>query len=75
MEWIQSGKTSDKGFGLMIRNRIPLRTLKFDSGIGILLGEGGSVVSTKKGVAAEESVGDDGCAERMNLCSFVRVEK
>jgi len=29
-----------------------------------LLGEGGRVVSMKMGVAIEENVGDDGCAEK-----------
>ena len=61
--WIQSSKTSDKGFSL-IGNRVPVRTLEFDFRVRVLLGQGGGVVGAKRGVAAEENVGDDGCAER-----------
>ena len=43
----------------MFGNGFPVRTLKFDFGIGGLLGEGGGVVGTERGVATEESVGDD----------------
>jgi len=63
MERIDSGETSNEGFGLF-GNRVPVRTLKFDFGIGGLLDEGSGVVSTKRGVSAEEDVGDDGYAER-----------
>ena len=63
MERIDSGETSNEGFGLF-GNRVPVRTLKFNFGISDLLGEGSGVVSSKRGVAAEEDVGDDGCAER-----------
>jgi len=62
MERIDSGETADERFGLF-GNRVPVRTLKFNFEIGGLLGEGGGVVSMKRGVAAEEDVGDDGCAE------------
>ena len=63
MEWIDSGKTSDEEFSLF-GNRVPVHTLEFDSGISDLLGEGNGVVGTKRGVAAEENIGDDGCVER-----------
>jgi len=63
MEWIEGGETSDKGLG-MIRNGIPVRTLRLNSGVDIMLGEGSGVVGMKRGIAAEESVGDDVCAER-----------
>jgi len=54
----------------MIRNGVPVPTLKFDFKVGIMLGKGGGVVCMKRGVAAEESVDDDGCADRiMSLCS------
>ena len=62
MERVDSSETSDEGFGLF-GNGVPVRTLKFDFGIGGLLGEGGGV-GTERGVATEENVGDDGCAER-----------
>ena len=52
MERIDSGETADERFGLF-GNRVPVRTLKFDFGVGSLLGEGGGVVSTERGVAAE----------------------
>ena len=48
MERVDSGETSDERFGLF-RNRVPVRTLKFDFGVGSLLGEGGGVVGTKRG--------------------------
>jgi len=32
--------------------------------VGILLGKGGSVVSTKREITAKANVGDDGCVER-----------
>ena len=63
MEPIESGKTSDKGLGL-IKNRVPIRTLKFDFWASILLGKGGGVVGTIRGVSTEENISDDGCAER-----------
>jgi len=48
MEQMDSGETSDEGFGLF-GNRVPVRTLKFYFGIGGLLGEGGGIVGTKRG--------------------------
>jgi len=63
MKRVDSSETSDEGFGLF-GNGVPIRTLKFDFGIGGLLGEGGGVVGTERGVATEENIGDDGCAER-----------
>ena len=39
----------------LIEDRVPVRTLEFDFGVG-----DGRVVCTKEGVAAEEHVGDDG---------------
>jgi len=71
MEWIDDG---DKGLG-MIRNGIPVRTLKLNFGVDIMLGEGGGIVGMKRGVAAEESVDDDVCAERvMSSCLCMRME-
>ena len=54
VELIESGETLDEGFGL-IRNRVPVQTLEFNFGVGE-----GRVVRTKRCVAAEEHVGDDG---------------
>jgi len=48
----------------MIRNGIPVRTLKLNFGIDIMLGGGGGIVSMKRGVAAEENIDDNVCAER-----------
>jgi len=59
VEWIESGETPDKGFGV-IKNRVSVRTLEFDFGIRVLLGEGRRVVRAKRGVAAKEHVGDGG---------------
>ena len=59
VERIESGETPNEGFGV-IGNRVPVRTLEFDLGVGVLLGEGGRVVCTKGRVTAEEHVGDDG---------------
>ena len=59
MERIDSGETPDEGFGL-IGDWVPVRTLEFDFGIRVLLGEDGHVVCAKWGLAAEEHVGDDG---------------
>ena len=68
VEWTKGSETSNKGFGL-IRYWVPMRTLKFDFGIGVLLGMGAGVIGTKRVVAAEESVGDHGCTGRlMSLC-------
>jgi len=53
----------EKEFGL-IGNRVSVRTLKFNFGVGVLLGEGGGVVGTKREVAKEDNVGDDGCTTR-----------
>jgi len=61
MEVIENDKTLDKGFGL-VRDKVPVRTLKFDFGVGILLGKGRSVVGTKRGAATEEN--EDVHAER-----------
>ena len=63
MKRVDSSETSDEAFGLF-GNGVPVRTLKFNFGIGGLLREGGSVVGTERGVATEENVGDDGYAER-----------
>jgi len=52
MEQIDSGETADERFSLF-GNRVPVRTLKFNFGIGVSLGEGGGVVCTERGVAAE----------------------
>ena len=38
MERIKSGETPDKGFGV-IGDPVPVRTLEFDFGIMVLLGE------------------------------------
>ena len=38
-------------------------TLKFHFGVG-MLSEGSGVVGTKREIAAEASIGSDGCAER-----------
>ena len=46
MEVIKNDDTSDKGFGL-VRDKIPVRTLKFGFRVSILLGEGGRVVGTR----------------------------
>jgi len=72
MEWIDSGKSLDEGFSL-IGNRVPVRTLEFDSGVSNSLGEGCCVVGTKRGVAAEANVGDDSCTERAMSLYFVCV--
>ena len=70
MEWIEGGETSDKGLG-MIRNRIQVRTLKLGFGVDIMLGKCSGVVGMNRGVATEESVSDDVCADRiMSLCSI-----
>jgi len=53
----------DKGLG-MIRNRIPVQTLKVDFRVDIMLGKARGVIGMKRGIAAEKSVGNDGCAER-----------
>ena len=63
IEWIEGGKMSDKGLG-MIKNGIPVWTFKLDFRVDIMLGEGIGVVGTKGEIAAEESVGDDGRAQR-----------
>ena len=48
----------------MIKNRVLIRTLKFDFWASVLLGKGGGVVGTIRGVSIEENISDDGCAER-----------
>ena len=48
MEQIESGETPNEGSSL-IGNRVPVRTLEFDFGIGVLLGEGDRVVCMKGG--------------------------
>ena len=63
MEVIKNDDTSDKGFGL-VRDKVPVRTLKFGFRVGILLGEGGGVVGTRRGIATGENAGDDGRAHR-----------
>jgi len=60
---VDSSKTSDEGFGLF-RNRVPAWTLKFNFGIGSLLGEGGGIASIERRVATKENVSDNGCTER-----------
>jgi len=70
MEWIERGEMSDKGLDL-IRNRGPVRTLKFNFGVDVLLGKGDGIVATKRGMVAEESVGDDYCTMSVffvNVC-------
>lgn len=52
---------SDEGPDLT-GNQVPMRTLKFNFGTGILLGEGDGVVSMKRGLVAEENVGDNSSA-------------
>jgi len=47
MEWIEGGETSDKGLG-MIRNGIPVRTLKLGFGVDIMLGKCSGVVGNEK---------------------------
>jgi len=48
MEQIESGETPDKG--LLVGNRAPERTLKFDFGVGIFLGEDDGIANTRRGV-------------------------
>ena len=65
---MEGSERSDIRLGL-IRNRVPIRTLKFNFGIGVLLGVGRGAVGTKRGLAAEENVGNHGCTGRaMSLC-------
>jgi len=47
MEWIEGGETLDKEFDLA-RNRVPVRTLKFNFGVNILLGNGSGIFDTKR---------------------------
>ena len=63
VEHVERGEMSDKGLG-MIRNGIPVQTLKVDFWVDIMLGEGSGVVGMKRGVAAAKSIGDDVHAER-----------
>jgi len=49
MQQIESDEISDTGLGL-IRNGVPERTLKFDFGESIFLGEDDGVVNTRRGV-------------------------
>jgi len=49
------GRWSGPRAASLIGNRVPVRTLEFDFGVG-----DGRVVRMKGGVAAEEHVGDDG---------------
>jgi len=53
----------NKGLGI-IRNRIPVQTLKVDFGVNIMLGKASGVISIKRGIAAKESIGNDSSAER-----------
>jgi len=48
MKRVDSSETSDEGFSLF-GNGVPVWTLKFDFGIGGLLGKGGGVVDTERG--------------------------
>lgn len=49
-QWSRSrAETSDRGLGL-VGNRVPERTLEFDFGVGILLGEDDDVVNTRREV-------------------------
>jgi len=65
---MEGSEKSDKRLGL-IRNRVPIRALKFDFEIGVLLGVGRGVVGRKRELATEENVGDHGCTGRaMSLC-------
>jgi len=47
MERIEGSKTLDKEFDFA-RNMVPVRTLKFNFGVSILLGEGSGIVETKR---------------------------
>jgi len=49
MQQIESDEISDTGLGL-IGNGVPERTLKFDFGESIFLGEDDDVVNTRRGV-------------------------
>ena len=70
MEQVESGEMLDKELG-MIRNRIQVRTLKLGFGVDIMPGKCSGVVGMNRGVATEESVSDDVCADRiMSLCSI-----
>ena len=60
---MEGGETSDKVFGFT-RNGVPVRPLKVDFRVSILLDKGLGVVGTKRGITAEENVRDNGCAER-----------
>jgi len=48
MEWIEGSKTLEKEFDLA-GNMVPVRTLKFNFGVSILLGKGSGIVDTKRG--------------------------
>ena len=70
MEQVESGEMLDKELG-MIRNGTQVRTLKLGFGVDIMLGKCSGVVGMNRGVATEESVSDDVCADRiMSLCSI-----
>ena len=47
MEWIEGGETLDKEFGFA-ENRVPVRTLKSNFGVSVLLGKGSGIVDTKR---------------------------
>jgi len=74
---MEGGETSDKVFGFT-RNGVPVRPLKVDFRVSILLDKGLGVVGTKRGVTTEENVRDNGCAERESnepaFRSCMRVE-
>ena len=63
VQCIESGETSDQGLGL-VKNRVPVQTLKFDCGVSIFLGENGGVISIRREIATEENAGDDGYIHR-----------
>jgi len=41
--------------------------------VGVLLGDGGDNVGMKREIAAEENIGDDGCAKRERAMSLYFV--
>ena len=61
MEWIEGHETSEKGFGLKPGSSMDSEIWFWD---GRFAGWGWWHIGTKRGVAAEENIGDDGCAER-----------
>jgi len=47
MKWIEGGERLDKEFDLA-GNRVPVRTLKFNFGVSVLLGKDSGIVDTKR---------------------------